>query len=114
MKFIIAGGRKYMFTSSDLKMLNTTHSKYNITQVVSGGATGADRCGETWAGVRNIYVKKFPADWNKHGRAAGPIRNKQMAEYANAVILFPGGKGTDNMKKLAEANELLIFDWRHF
>ena len=45
----------------------------------------------------------YPANWKKHGRAAGPIRNKQMLEEAkpDLVIAFPGGAGTANMVKQA-------------
>ena len=51
-------------------------------------------------------------DWEHFGRAAGPIRNKKMAEYADAVILFPGGKGTASMLKEAQKAELTIYDYR--
>lgn len=48
--------------------------------------------------------KEFPADWKAHGKAAGPIRNKQMAEYADALLLIWDGesKGSASMK-----NEML-------
>lgn len=48
---------------------------------------------------RDIPVKRFPADWDRHGRAAGPIRNCQMAQYADALIAIWDGKsrGTKNM-----------------
>jgi hypothetical protein len=46
MKLIIAGGRDYKFTKSDLEKLDSIEG---ITEVVSGGARGADKCGEIWA-----------------------------------------------------------------
>jgi hypothetical protein len=58
--------------------------------------------------MNRVPVKQFPADWNKYGKAAGPIRNAQMAKYADAVILFPGGRGTANMRKLAKEHGLEI------
>lgn len=108
MKTIIAGGRDYLLTPEDWCYL------YNleITEVVSGGATGADAGGEEYAVKHNIPIKRFPADWEKHGRAAGPIRNAQMADYADAVVLFPGGKGTNSMFKIATAAGLIIYDLR--
>lgn len=54
-------------------------------------------------------MKQFKSDWEKHGKAAGPIRNKKMAEYADAVILFPGGKGTASMKKEAERAGIIVW-----
>ncbi len=106
MKVIIAGGRKYEFTPNDVEWLDDLHRHHEFTEVVSGGAKGADLCGESWAEGAGLPVKVFPADWNKHGRSAGPIRNKQMADYLveagdGMVILFPGGKGTANMQKVA-------------
>src|SRR6476661_8492494 len=94
MKLIIAGGRDYDVTQQDIQALDTIP---DVTEVVSGGAGGADACGEDWAAMRGIPCKSFRADWLKHGKAAGPIRNRKMAEYADAVVLFPGGKGTDSM-----------------
>lgn len=101
MRTIIAGGRDYLFTRENIQFLDSIRD--DVTEVVSGNATGADACGEAWANARGIQVKTFPADWKQHGPAAGPIRNKQMAEYAagGQCILFPGGRGTANMKKNA-------------
>lgn len=102
---VVAGGRDYRMTAADEAWLDTLP----IREVVSGGATGADAGGESWARKRGIPVKRFPADWNAHGRAAGPIRNRQMAEYADAVALLPGGRGTDSMRREAERRGLQIF-----
>lgn len=72
---------------------------------------GADYLGEVYAKSRGLDLKRFPADWGKHGKAAGPIRNKEMAEYATHLIAFPSklSKGTRNMIKLAEDAGLKIF-----
>lgn len=110
MKLIIAGGRHYKFNINDIKKLNAIP---DITEVVSGGASGADWCGEKWAEYRKLPVKRFVADWDTLGNSAGPIRNKQMAEYADAVALFPGGSGTQNMFRTALRLKLKIFDFRH-
>lgn len=109
MKLIIAGGRDYVFSTEDVKRLDSIP---DVTEVVSGGASGADHHGEKWAERKDIPVKKFPADWNKLGNSAGPIRNKQMAQYADAVALFPGGRGTQNMFMNAIRHKLRIFDFR--
>ena len=84
----------------------------DIVEVVSGGAAGADREGEKWAAGWGLPVKKFPADWKMHGKAAGPIRNREMAQYADAVALFPGGKGTADMFNEATKAGLMIYDFR--
>lgn len=108
MKVIIAGGRDYNFKQSDFGLLDYIFTKWQISEVVSGGAKGMDLGGEVWAENKKIPVKKFPADWNLYGKAAGPIRNAEMAAYADGVILFPGGKGSKNMLETAEEFNLEI------
>jgi len=99
MKVIIAGSRhidSYYYVRSTIE-----HSPffYKIQEVVSGGARGVDIFGEHWAVTNRIAFKRFPANWALHGKAAGPIRNKQMGEYADAAILIWDGEsaGTKNM-----------------
>ena len=97
MKVIIAGSREitnYEFVSHIIKQ-----SGYTITEVVSGTANGVDRLGEQWARDNNIPYKRFPANWDHYGKAAGPIRNREMAEYADAAIVVWNGSssGTKNM-----------------
>lgn len=104
---IIAGGRDYQLTEGDLAKLDGLP----IREVVSGGSTGVDRAGEEWAESRGIPVKRFPADWKQHGRGAGPRRNQEMAEYADAVVLFPGGRGTASMRSKAERAGIRIYDF---
>lgn len=113
MKTIIAGGRDYQLTEDDFRSLRSLHNQHQFTEVVSGGATGADRGGEKFGHQNAIPVKKFMADWKTHKRAAGPIRNKQMAEYADAVVLFHGGDGTQSMFNEATKAGIRIFDLRN-
>lgn len=107
MKLIIAGGRDYSLTAEDIRELD----RMPITEVVSGGATGADMSGEHYAEQRGLPVKKFMADWKSHGRGAGPIRNRLMADYADGVALFPGGRGTASMYAEAKKTGIEIFDF---
>ena len=116
MKVIIAGGRDYWFVHADYAWLDEIKERFRalghqIEEVVHGDAPGADRCAGVWALSRLIPQKKFPADWNHHGRAAGPIRNRAMAEFvgdSGVCILFPGGRGTENMREEAEKQGLMI------
>lgn len=107
MKTIICGGRDYYFTHHDYEQLDEILRVKNITEVISGGCTGADACGERWAKEKGIPVKRFLADWDK-GKGAGPLRNEGMASYAEMCIVFPGGKGTADMKQRALAHGLFI------
>lgn len=112
MKLIIAGGRDYRLTRTDLGDLDWLHGKIKVTEVVSGCARGADKGGEMWAESRGLPIKRFPADWDTFGKRAGYLRNAQMADYADAVVLFPGNKGTSMMFDLARERGLKIYDWR--
>ena len=108
MKVIIAGGRDF----EDYMLLLQTVAKVNfgITEVVSGGAHGADTLGEFFARDLDIPLKRFVANWGKHGRSAGPIRNGEMADYADALIAFWDGKsaGTRNMIEQATGRGLKV------
>ena len=96
MRVIIAGGRNY-FPTIDEITIAVAKSGFKIGQVISGNAPGVDVCGERWAESHSIPVVLFPALWAKHGKKAGPIRNAEMAEFAEGLIAFPGGPGTTNM-----------------
>lgn len=97
MKVIIAGTRG--IHDYDLIVETINRSGYQISEVICGEAYGPDRLGETWAISNNIPVKHMPAQWDRYGKAAGPHRNKAMAEYADAAIIVWDGKshGTRNM-----------------
>src|SRR5262245_60137320 len=109
MKLIIAGGRDYKLTEADYMRLDELWRQAEIEEVVSGGASGADRCGEQWAGQHNIPVKRFVPQWEAFGKAAGPMRNRAMAGYADAVALFPGGRGTESMYNEAKKAGIEIY-----
>lgn len=73
--------------------------KQDVTEVVSGGARGADDAGEGWAAVNGVLVKRFPADWDQYGKGAGHRRNEKMARYADMAIVFwkNNSSGSANM-----------------
>lgn len=99
MKVIIAGTRDITDEVWIHDILDKCHKIDPITEVVSGRARGPDTFGETWAKKNNIHVEPFPADWKKYGKRAGPLRNAEMAEYADRAMIFWDGKssGTNNM-----------------
>lgn len=111
MKLIIAGGRNYQLSKADMRQLDLIHFRYGVKEVVSGGARGADRGGEVWAQAVGIPVKVFKPDW-RFGLHANPTHNFAMAAYADACVLFPGGKDTKDMFEQAKELGLTIFDFR--
>ena len=101
-KIIIAGGRDFNDYTLLTKVCNEAIPRMagdNTPVIISGGAAGADSLGEQYAQENGIAIERHPADWTKHGKAAGPIRNAEMAACADFLIAFWDGKsrGTQNM-----------------
>ena len=73
-------------------------------EIVSGCARGADALGERFAKSHGLKCHRFPADWEKYGKSAGYIRNKEMAEFSDVIIAFWDGKskGTKHMIDICE------------
>ncbi|MBR1697914.1 MAG: DUF2493 domain-containing protein, partial [Anaerovibrio sp.] len=84
--------------------------KSDTVIIVSGHAPGADTLGERYAHEHGLKCELYPADWNTHGKAAGPIRNAEMANNADALIAFWDGesRGTKNMIETAKAKGLRV------
>ena len=114
MRVIIAGGRDFR----DRKLMDEVMEKYKaeVTAVCCGGARGADSLGRAWARDNGIEVLEFPAYWDLYGNAAGPIRNKEMAQNGDFLVAFWDGKskGTKNMIKTMKAcgkhGEVIIYE----
>ena len=76
-----------------------------FTVVIHGAAAGADSLAGRYARRKHIRESKFPADWVRHGRSAGVIRNQRMLDEGepDLVVAFPGGRGTADMVRQAKA-----------
>jgi len=98
-KVIIAGGRD--IDDPDLLEEALDDFPYEITEVVCGLAPGVDLLGKSWAKRNDIPVVEFPAEWDRYGKLAGPIRNRKMAKYADVLLLIWNGlsPGSANMSK---------------
>jgi len=110
-KVIIAGSREYSDYAVLAQRCDFLLSEISDPiEIVSGTARGADSLGERYASERGLQCTRFPADWDNLGRSAGPVRNIQMAEYADALIAFPIGKsvGTRHMISAARKRGLRI------
>ena len=103
MKTIIAGCRHLTDYNLVVEAMEGCPWVDQITEVVSGKAPGIDTLGERWAKENGIPVTPFPANWKKHGRAAGPIRNGEMALYADALVAVWNGKSTGTRDMIAKA-----------
>ena len=104
-RVIVCGGRRYGERHPELALIHRViASIHDGATVVHGAARGADvRAGEA-ALRRGLWVEAHPADWFRYGNAAGPIRNQEMINAgADVVIAFPGGRGTADLCRRAEA-----------
>jgi SLOG family YspA-like protein len=111
MKILVCGGRD-LPANAVREWLDVHIESANVTSVIQGGAKGADAGAKQWAEVNKIRCEEYPANWDKYGKAAGMIRNKQMLDDAapDLVIAFPGGTGTANMTDLArKAGKVIIW-----
>jgi len=104
MRLLIAGSRSITDYAVVEKAVNLAIMQWagcgvTVDEEVSGCTSGVDRLGEHWARSHGVPRKLFPADWKKHGKAAGFIRNAEMAEHAtHAVVVWDGvSRGTANM-----------------
>lgn len=103
MRVLVCGGRDYRDHDKVNAVLDKLHSEAGIFTVIQGGAKGADRLADIWAGMNNVLRVQFDADWENHGTFAGPMRNARMLAEGepDLVIAFPGGRGTADMVKKA-------------
>jgi len=127
MKVIIAGPRTMVLSINDIDQI-VAESGFTIDQLVCGMAEGVDMSALEWANWCGIDIDECPAKWTdltvsgavirerydgtKYNAAAGPIRNKEMAEKADALIAIRGSKatkGTSGMIKLAREQGLKVF-----
>ena len=110
-RVIIAGSRDFtdyrLLCQKCDAFLSSKRQDSNIV-IISGTARGADRLGEQYAAERGYQIERYPADWERDGKAAGYIRNKRMADNADALIAFWDGqsRGTKNMIAIARERNL--------
>lgn len=111
MRVLVCGGRNFALAEWAFSILDRIRAKYPSMVIIHGGATGADAIAETWALSHGVETVVFRPDWRKHGKAAGPIRNQQMLDEGSpdAVVAFPGGKGTADMCRRASDSGIHVF-----
>lgn len=115
MRVLICGGRDYNdwetfnreldgFLGSRGHLEPEYNMPVNVLIIHGDCPTGADSMADRYAVVNWTGLEVFPANWEEHGRAAGPIRNQQMLDEGrpDVVIAFPGGRGTAHMVGIAK------------
>lgn len=114
MKVLVCGGRDCHRKDLVFDTLDRVHAERGITGLIEGGASGIDQLAYAWAKENGLHLKTYRADWNRHGRAAGPIRNAHMLADGNPdlVVAINGGRGTAHMVGIAEKAGVEVIEVR--
>jgi hypothetical protein len=118
MKLLVCGGRDYTHYDIMKEELSFICFMHDVTEVIHGGARGADMLGDRFAKERGLNVTSFKAQWDKDGKRTGYIRNQIMLEVGQPDIaaVFPGGKGTNHMYQLIDnefwRGRIIEYDFR--
>lgn len=111
-RVLICGGRSFddqQYFNAVMEAVQPFFAPYFC--VIHGGANGADKMAGRWAMLNGYPLIVMPANWNHYQQTAGPIRNRWMLDWTtpDCVIALPGGRGTDNMVKLARDRKIVVF-----
>lgn len=102
MRVLVCGSRHFQ----NEELMEDVLKEYPITEIIHGGARGADTLSGDYGRESNVPVRVWPADWDTHGRRAGPIRNYQMLKEGQpdlvVAFLAPDSRGTKHMIEIAE------------
>lgn len=120
MRVLVCGSRHFKDKDLLYNTLDATATEYKLwaipdeygntlplgMEIISGCAKGADSIAIDYAVVNWLKLYEYPADWNTYGKAAGPIRNKQMLDEGKPdlviAFMFKDSRGTKNMVEQAE------------
>jgi len=116
---LVCGGRDlndyqwFMKRFDDFSAYIKREFDQEVTTIIHGAARGADSLAANYAFTLGIEQKDFPAQWNVHGKSAGPIRNQLMLDQDPDYVLgFEGGRGTNHMLSIARAKGTTTFHIR--
>ena len=118
MKVSIAGSRGFTNKSYLIEKVNQLIEQESITEpftLICGMARGADMTGYHVCKDNDIEIIEYPADWNTHGKSAGFIRNKEMADVCDCAVIFWDGQsiGTANMIKLMRNRNKPVYVFKY-
>ena len=112
-RMIIAGSRTIV-SEEVIDKIPEICVLYNVRPktILSGAAKGVDKLGEKWAAKMKLPVELYPAKWDIFGKAAGHMRNNDMASLAGVLFLVWDGKspGSKQMKSAALRRNLIVFE----
>lgn len=108
-RIVVAGCRNYTNYEQAKAFIDLCicdiREKYTLV-FVSGGCRGADLLGERYARENGYEIERYPAEWERLGKSAGPKRNRKLAEVGDYVICFWDGASRGTKCMIDYANEL--------
>lgn len=103
--------KDYQLVSTEIKnLVGENRDIPNLHYIISGGAAGADTLAELYAKENGVKMKILKPDWQKYGKKAGILRNKDIVENANFLLAFWDGKspGTKHIIAYAKIKNLPV------
>ncbi len=103
MRILVCGDRNW----KDRECITRELLRYDNTSIiVQGCCRGADMMAAESCKMLGYHCEGYPADWERYGRAAGPMRNKRMLDTGIHLVLcfhndIGNSKGTKNMMNQA-------------
>lgn len=119
MRVLICGSRHWKDKDLLYRLLDHVHYYDTDMLIIHGNARGADTLAGAWAVSHAVPCEVYPAQWETYGKAAGPIRNREMLDKANPDVIYAfhdeigKSKGTLNMIKQAKSLGKEVFLVRH-
>lgn len=98
-------------TFNDYARMCEVLERFEIIEVISGGARGADALVERYARERGLPIREFAADLDTHGKSAGFLRNRDIVAAADEVVAFWDGRsrGTQHAIELARTSAKPVY-----
>lgn len=94
-RVIVTGSRNWKDKESVRKWFGRFNTTIGSVVIVHGACSGFDQIAAEVAEEYGYTVEPHPADWDKHGKKAGPMRNQEMADSgAEYAVGFPMKKST--------------------
>jgi len=117
MRVLVCGDRNWIDGALIFEALRVEHFGLD-TVVVDGAARGADSLGHAAALELGLQTERFPANWTRYGRGAGPIRNQQMLDGGLDLVMafhddLAHSKGTAHMVRIARKAGIAVRVIRH-
>ena len=99
MKIAIVGSRS-------LTSCNIGNYVSDGDEIVSGGADGIDRCAKEYANKNGLKLTEFLPEYEHYGRAAPILRNRQIVDYADKIIVFWNGRSKGALSVIKYAKKV--------